>query len=349
MISGLSTYVQFLSAIYLTICLDNMIGRRFWSPNYYALVTDELSIFKHSISSPKQAQLEAQIKDKAEQLDSKSRKRGCLMLFYCILLMFYNSFEQDYYTTLPTETDLLSYYFPFGLLLLISLILPFLYGRIFKRWLYLLLTILVLISIFVCCLITKNCYQLPDNFDFLKYTKWTIAIVLPLPIVYQLYVNWLYSTAYLCHLKWEIRDEYEKYQQSKAAYKQKKKEMADESYYQAFMNLLDSNNPDNILTELNKTLYEHLEKRCTPPSAYKLFKSWKNKSDKPLPDIPQIEDQEENLPVDKELGKTFDRTNYQKYFEEYDSFATKPKLSEFCIRHGLNYNDFHMFYKNKKK
>lgn len=59
--------------------------------------------------------------------------------------------------------------------------------------------------------------------------------------------------------------------------------------------------------------------------------------------------QEENLPISKDIGKTFDRTDYQKYFDEYESLSVKPKLSDFCIKHNLNYNDFHIFYKNKKK
>lgn len=349
MISALSTYIQFLSAIYVTICLDNMIGRRFWSPNYYELVTGELSIFKRSISTPKQTQLEKKIKEKAEQLDDRSRKRGSLMLFYCVLLMFYNSFEPDYYTSLPVGADLLPYYLPFGILLVTSLILPFFYGSLFKRWRWLLLTIFVQAVVFVACLIFRSSLQLPDWLCFLAYTKWAVAVLLPVPIAYQLYINWLYSTAYLCHLKWEVRDEYERYQTSKTAYEQKDKAKADESYYQAFTNILLDANPDNMLTELNKTLYEHLEARCTPPSSLELFKSWNDKKDKELPEIQQPSvPEEENLPVDRELERTFDRSKYQQFFEEYEKINTKPKLSKFCSDNGLNYDDFHEYYRNKK-
>ncbi len=58
MISTLSTYVQFLAAIYVTICIDNLIGRRFWTPNYYETVINELSIFKKYFSTSKQEMLE---------------------------------------------------------------------------------------------------------------------------------------------------------------------------------------------------------------------------------------------------------------------------------------------------
>lgn len=304
MISSLFTYIQFFSAIYVTICIDNLIGRRFWSPNYYELVTGELAIFKNSISTPKQELLKQQIWQKAGQLDDFSRRRGSMMLFYCVSLMFYNSFEPDYIERLPSESDLMAYYFPFAVLLLVSLILPCFYSSILKRWRYLAVAFILQTILFVVLLYVKNLIVLPDWLGLICYTKWAIAIILPMPILYQLYINWLYSTAYLCHLRWEVRDEYEKYKKSKTAYEKKSKEMADESYYQAFTNILLGENPDNVLTELNNTLYEHLKTRCSPPSAWKLFTSWNEKKDKELPEIsPSDYPEEENLPVGKELKK----------------------------------------------
>lgn len=351
MISSLSTYIQFLAAIYVTICLDNVIGKRFWSPNYYDLVTNELSIFKRFISSPKQELLEKEIKRKAKQLDDRSRKRGTLMLFYCALLMFYSSFECDYVSTIPACSQSFLSYFPFFVVLMISLTLVIFYDYIFKRWRRLLLVILFQTIMFVICLILIKNFCISKQWLFIKYTKLIIAFLLPIPIIHQLYFNWLYSTAYLFYLKCEVRDEFEKYQTSKKAYEQKDKNMADKSYYQAFTNILLDNNPDNILTELNKTLYEHLEKRCTPPSSFDLFKFWiKRNDDENLPTIPQsLSSEEENMSVNRELEHTYDRSKYDQYYNEYEAINPKSKLKFFCLEKGLNYDDFRVFYNITKK
>lgn len=349
MISSLSTYIQFIAAIYVTICLDNMIGRRFWSPNYYEMVIGELSIFKDTISTPKQRALQEKIKNKAHLLDDRSRKRGCLMLFYCILLLLYCAFEPDFYAKLPEGKELLSYYFPFSIMIFVSLILPLFYHKILSRWIFLIITIAICTILFVTLTYFSQSIFLPQCLHFIVNSKLAIAILLPLPIIYQLYVNWLYSTAYLCHLRWEVRDEFLKYQKSKAAYEKKDKEMADESYYQAFTNIL-FNKPDNVLTELNKTLYEHLQVRCEPPSAYKLLKSWNSKKDYQEPSIPQSDTQEEaDLPVSQEITPQTISSDFASLYIEYEKSTPKPKMKDFCAIKNIEYEAFHEYYRNKKK
>lgn len=54
MLSDLNTIVQFFSALYVTIAIDNMMFNRFWTPDVFAVVENALKKFDFALSTPKQ-------------------------------------------------------------------------------------------------------------------------------------------------------------------------------------------------------------------------------------------------------------------------------------------------------
>lgn len=57
MLSDLNTIVQFFSALYVTIAIDNMMFNRFWTPDVFAVVENALKKFDFALSTPKQQEL----------------------------------------------------------------------------------------------------------------------------------------------------------------------------------------------------------------------------------------------------------------------------------------------------
>lgn len=93
MMNELNTIVQFLSAIYLTITIDSLMFKRFWTPNLYGIVSEELKKYDFALSSPVRQQLLSVIKGYGNEVDEKSRRRGSYFLALCITMLFVFSIE----------------------------------------------------------------------------------------------------------------------------------------------------------------------------------------------------------------------------------------------------------------
>ena len=95
MISDLNTFVQYFAALYFTICIDSVVTRRFWSPDYYKLVIKTIEMYDFKQSKNIRYNLYNQIKNTATALKDKSMKRGVFMLLLCVSIMLYSAFEKE--------------------------------------------------------------------------------------------------------------------------------------------------------------------------------------------------------------------------------------------------------------
>ena len=96
MISELNTFIQYLAALYFTICIDGAFFRRFWSPDYYRLVTENIGQYKFQQSQTLKDKLNKAIKEHAEKIEDHSIKRGVFMLLYCLFYLIFIVFEIKY-------------------------------------------------------------------------------------------------------------------------------------------------------------------------------------------------------------------------------------------------------------
>lgn len=108
MIGDLSTFIQYLAALYFTICIDGAFFRRFWSPDYYRLVTEIISLYKFQQSQTLKDKLNSTIKEQANKIEDHSVKRGVFMLLFCLFFLVYISFELSYITELDKTKEWLS-------------------------------------------------------------------------------------------------------------------------------------------------------------------------------------------------------------------------------------------------
>lgn len=93
MLSDLNTIVQFFSALYVTIAIDNMMFNRFWTPDVFAVVENALKKFDFALSTPKQQELLNVIKNRSVEIDTSARREGAFYLMLCVSLLIYFAFE----------------------------------------------------------------------------------------------------------------------------------------------------------------------------------------------------------------------------------------------------------------
>lgn len=347
MIASLSAYIQFLAAIYVTICIDNLICRRFWSPDYYYLVTQKLGVFEGTLSTSKRNRLESKIREKEHILDSRSRKRGAIMLTFCLLLLWYIGFEKPL-----TPTTQIARNIPIASLSILTFIALLLCRWLSRRWRYTLTACLLVSIIFALLILYVSNLEIHDvRFSWLLYTRRAITILILFPIFYQLYVNWLYSKAYIIYLNRNISEEHKRYLNSKKGLEENNEKIVDSTYDSAFKNiLLKKMRGDNAMTELNDLLYEHLKVCCTPPNPFQLLYYWwkckdteeisssGNESDEIVSD-----DGDVIVPVSMVNKEKFDAIILEKY-KEYQAIKNKPSISEFCKIENIDEKMFRSFH-----
>ena len=107
MMNDLNTLVQFLSAIYLTITIDNLMFNRFWTADLYSLTEKSLYEFDFCLSSPKKKALLDVIKSRAVITEQIARRRGGYFLLFCLSLLVFFSLE----TSLNSELRAVAHFF----------------------------------------------------------------------------------------------------------------------------------------------------------------------------------------------------------------------------------------------
>ncbi len=349
MIGDLSVLIQFLAAIYVTISLDNMIGRRFWSPDYYNLVDNQLSLVNKEFSSKKLKLLQAKIEEKEKSLESKSRKRGTYMLFVCVTFLVYIGFEIP--ARSESSENVACQFSPTVMLMMVSLVLLSSHFSL-KTWNRTIVMCLMTVATMVVSLIFDGKLPKPNLIMILcNYMKILLVVIAMLPILYQLYVNWLYSKAYVIYLHSEISRELSSYHKAKSGIESGQGEMIPQEYNdvikQLYVKKIDG---DYAITAINNCFYELLDKICTPPTPHRLLVfCWKNrKLNLTVPTVSHAEN-EELLPMERDESPNQDVDGFELLFEEYEKMMPKIPLRTFCQNKHIDYNMFHAYYKMQLK
>ena len=199
MIDNLSSYIELFAAVYLTISLDDLLLKRFWTPDYKQKMDDA---FK-SIGMPELAK--SQTLERASQISSieetRSRKRGVILFSFSVLLLILIGLE-DGFGFSNTNTEAIGIVFTAFLYYIV-----FIFDGIFLKtgWrvlFYVFCTPLVV----VCsgCLLMSNSPTkafLQSSVGKLAFlSKVVIVLALLTPVLWQLFRNWIYTRYYLLYI-----------------------------------------------------------------------------------------------------------------------------------------------------
>lgn len=278
MLSDLNTIVQFFSALYVTIAIDNMMFNRFWTPNVFAVVENALKKFDFALSTPKQQELLNVIKNRSVEIDTSARREGAFYLMLCVSLLIYFAFEG-----LLSETSqciccfviLMDMAIVFGLYMLGAL-------EWKKWWEVWFRYIFVVIAAFVWLYLTSSTslkilsmkdFAISKNTSITFLARTMIILVLLVPIVMRIVINWLYSTVYVKYLDIRLAEEYVAYKKTKLAIRSKNKGLCDFRYDGVYKDVFfsDDDSQDNVETVLVNKLLWYLSFACKPVSMMDLL------------------------------------------------------------------------------
>lgn len=269
----LDTFVQLFAAFYVTLSVENQIFRQFWTPGYYKTIANLLPKYGFRYSTRFQRQFTDKIQELSRDLETESRKKGTCMLLVCIVLLGCSIFMSDSATFSVSHSLSLTVY----VILAFSGIVFSHYW--FKRWRH--VAIHGILSIFIAIaagyIYTRYNYLAEGGLkpyeELLEnVTKTCIILALTFPIIWQLFINWLYSEIYQRHLIRVLNLEADLYRKFWEAYMRNDQNEIPREYggiiIAAFMN---GRSDDLQVTDATNTLYERLLSACTRPRIHNLL------------------------------------------------------------------------------
>ena len=167
------------------------------------------------------------------------------------------------------------------------------------------------------------------------------CFLLVLPIVYQIYINWLYSRAYLKHIHNNLDEEYLKYDKTLQAIRNGDKTMADSVYNDFFAEAFFANNgQDTVITKFNEMVVKRIEIACIPLCGWKMVYFYFKKRNNILNHRTTIN--HTNFDTTEIIPKLSDHENndLEKAVIEYETMPQKPSINEFCNKKHISVKQF---------
>lgn len=266
----LNTLSQLFAAIYITLAVDIQFFQRFWSQAYYHTVTDLISKYKFKNSTRLQDELTLDIKSQASTWEASSRKRGVLMFGFCFAVLVYASFEMPVGLGYSLEYIRL---IPFSFF---TLVVALCSHKLLKSWLTAIITGIVLL-----CLLSfpyqehlASAFPQVTSCIVIEHAKIIVICTLGLPILWQLFSNWLYSNVYKRYLIELLNKEANDYNATLTAMKEKDSQKLPSAYMgvMASLQISKETNDDIQITEINKVLSNRLKYACKYPNFRTLLK-----------------------------------------------------------------------------
>lgn len=73
MISNFSSFIEFFAAVYVTMCIDNVYCKQFWTPVYYKEMNSLLSSYDFTASNLSIDKIKDEIESTNKRVQSYSR------------------------------------------------------------------------------------------------------------------------------------------------------------------------------------------------------------------------------------------------------------------------------------
>lgn len=269
MISNFSSFVELFAAIYVTMAVNNDFCSNFWTPQYYKDMKALLNIYHFNGSSSMHDKLLAEIKLKYNIVQENAHHRGFILLILCIFYLIFMGFETE------ENSMLVEHYVPLLYCTVLVGCAVILSNVVLKNWRRVMSFVVICMVVYIM-LKSNNLYQINTLMlsGFLyKYKSFLMIAVILLPVVYQIYIYWLYSSIYKGYLKYHVKIEYDRFRDSMEGIKNKEKGKVNKIYLDVWTDTNFSSDEDPTLTPFYNKLNEQLL-YVASPTHFQLLLSW---------------------------------------------------------------------------
>lgn len=276
MLNDFSTYLEILAVIYTSMCMDDIL-KNVWSPDYYNDLESALNDYKIDGHEALITRIVNTNKEKAKSIKRFMQKRAALFLLIIILLILLSSYECVFHSDTSKSLYVDTIHFTMFSLIVTT------FSSLFGNKYFYTSNQSTAVSIFVILLITAIIVCLNNFYWRLSIDGvWFISfllILLTMPIVWQLFVCWMFSSAYKGYIANKLASEKVKYDRVIKGINEHNPEIIPQSYKTILTEMsIRLENKDEAIKTAIDTYVEEMENKVTkasdPRSVFKIFFSW---------------------------------------------------------------------------
>ena len=353
MVADYSSFLEFIGAVYFTMCLDEILTRKVWSPldiKQQSRALDFLGMDKDE--DFKNAVLDAN-KQKGEILQQELSKKSVIGLFVIAFLLVFCGYEQEVYNPDNTEPlKLLQLELAYTcVIFIVSLFL--LQYKLFEKVKY---VTLYVIGLFCSFLVIRWKTLVFNNSEIERFVVDNIGlfvcVIVTIPILWQIFITWIYKSVFYGYVKTQIRNAQAEYERVLDLLNKHQFEQLPKQYHEIYIRLTQASSNttpqqalDDSLTEYQGALYNEIRTIGLKVRLFRLMLSWI---------VYRIR---KCLHWGKELftsrGKSLMKSkklvekNYEDYAKKYKAKKIQRKsykMIDFCDKEGIDYNEFNRYY-----
>ena len=276
MLDNFNTYLEILAVIYTSMCMDDIL-KNVWSPDYYNDLQSALNEYKIEGHEALISRIVNTNKEKAKSIKRYMQKRAALFLLVIILLILLSGYESFFHadSNMSTYVDVIHC----AMIFLVITTFVSLFGN---KYLYssnqstaVSIFFILLATIF---LVYFNMQNWGMEFSGILFVSF-ILVLLTIPIIWQLFVCWMFSSAYKGYITNKLSLEKEKYDSVIKGITEHNPNIIPQSYKTILTEMsIRLENKDEAIKTAIDTYVEEMEKKVTkasdPRSVFKIFFSW---------------------------------------------------------------------------
>jgi len=215
-LQNFSSLLEVFTAIYVSMFLDDIL-KNIWTPDYKKKISQLIEGMKIPAISFFVKKVEDNIDVNAKDISSHMKRKATFLLVYCLSLLLLAGMESKS-VVLPRNGYMIVFVLSVSALLLVML------GRwTFAKFSRVVICIVAYVLVFVLLYYTSIPEYLA-SIEWLKVVDYNIAIVavltvITLPVLWQLFLIWVYSSLYKGYMQEKISKEAYVYGKAYLAYK----------------------------------------------------------------------------------------------------------------------------------
>lgn len=354
MVADYSSFLEFVGAVYFTMCLDEILTRKIWSPLDIKQQKRALDFLDMADDKDfKKAVIDAN-KQKGEVLQKELSKKAVIGLFVIAFLLVFCGHEQAINNECDTAPlKLLQLELAYScVIFIVSLFL--LQYKLFEKVKYVTLYILGLFCSFGLIRWKSLVFNDSALEQFVvDHIGLFVCTVVTIPILWQIFITWIYKSVFYGYVKTQIRLAQDEYKRVLKLIHAQQFDQLPKQYHEIYMRISQTSQNttpqqalDDSLTEYRGVLYNDIRTIGLNIRLYQLVISWikykLKKCGRWMCDLFKTKGR-----ILKQSTKLVEK-NYADYAEKYRKLKFKNKnlrMSKYCESEKISFDEFNRYYR----
>ena len=353
MVADYSSFLEFVGAVYFTMCLDEILTRKIWSPLDIKQQKRALDFLEMTEDEDfKKAVIDAN-RQKGEILQKELSKKSIIGLFVIAFLLVFCGYEQVIYNDSDiVQMKLLQLELAYScVLFIVSLFL--LQYKLFEKVKY---VTVYIIGLFCSFLLIRWKTLVWDNSALEQFVVDHIGLfvctIVTIPIMWQIFITWIYKSVFYGYVKTQIRNAQVEYKRVQELIQASQYDLLPQRYKNIYIHTSQNSQNtspqqalDDSLTKYQGVLYNDIRTIGLNIRLYQLVISWIKY--KPKKCWLWIRD------LFKTKGKSLKQStklvemNYADYAEKFKKLKSTNKnlkMRKFCESEKISFDEFNRYY-----